>query len=91
MLQFLSKEFDMDAIQFGYFQTLGAAVMFIGSPIFGRFADNFGARYAVIAANISLLSYYLTLVFATNIYMFFFSQVTLCFAHYLPGMNCIQH
>lgn len=87
----MSKEFGMGAMEFGYFQTLGAAVMFIGSPIFGRFADSFGARYAVIAANISALTYYLTLAFATNAYIFFFSQVTLCFAHSLPGMNRTQY
>ncbi|EDV23505.1 uncharacterized protein TRIADDRAFT_27771, partial [Trichoplax adhaerens] len=86
---FLSKKLGMDAIQFGYLQTIGAAAMFTGSPIFGRIADHYGARYAVIIADLSSLCYYLMVAFASSKYLLFLSQIALCLAHGLPAHQMI--
>lgn len=75
----------MDSVGFGYLQTAFGVLQLVGGPIFGRFADQFGTRVALILSCASGSVFFLLLSISTSIPILFLSRLPAVFMHGLPG------
>ncbi|XP_064019284.1 solute carrier family 22 member 18 isoform X2 [Pogoniulus pusillus] len=83
--QYLAKSLGLDSVGFGYLQTTFGILQLVGGPIFGRFADKFGTRAALILSCASGSVFFLLTSISTSIPLLFLSRLPAVFMHGLPG------
>ncbi|XP_035184358.1 solute carrier family 22 member 18 isoform X2 [Oxyura jamaicensis] len=85
VMPYLAKSLGLDSVGFGYLQTTFGVLQLVGGPIFGRFADQFGTRAALILSCASGNVFFLLLSISTTIPILFLSRLPAVFMHGLPG------
>ncbi|NXT27254.1 S22AI protein, partial [Syrrhaptes paradoxus] len=85
VLPYLAKSLGLDSVGFGYLQTTFGVLQLVGGPIFGRFADQFGTRAALILSCASGSAFFLLLSISTSIPLLFLSRLPSVFMHGVPG------
>ncbi|NXD76168.1 S22AI protein, partial [Halcyon senegalensis] len=84
-MPYLAKSLGLDSVGFGYLQTTFGVLQLVGGPIFGRFADQFGTRAALILSCASGSAFFLLMSISTSIPLLFLSRLPAVFMHGLPG------
>ncbi|KAM4778845.1 solute carrier family 22 member 18 isoform 2-T2 [Cyanocitta cristata] len=82
---YLAKSLGLDSVGFGYLQTIFGVLQLVGGYIFGRFADQFGARAALILSCASGIVFFLLMSLSTSIPLLFLSRLPGVFMHGMPG------
>ncbi|NXG56940.1 S22AI protein, partial [Hemiprocne comata] len=85
VMPYLAKSLGLDSAGFGYLQTTFGVLQLVGGPIFGRFADQFGTRAALILSCASGSAFFLLMSISTSIPLLFLSRLPAVFMHGLPG------
>ncbi|NXS64048.1 S22AI protein, partial [Brachypteracias leptosomus] len=85
VMPYLAKSLGLDSVGFGYLQTTFGVLQLVGGPIFGRFADQFGTRAALILSCASGTAFFLLVSISTSIPLLFLSRLPAVFMHGLPG------
>ncbi|KFQ10639.1 Solute carrier family 22 member 18, partial [Leptosomus discolor] len=85
VMPYLAKSLGLDSVGFGYLQTTFGVLQLVGGPIFGRFADQFGTRAALILSCASGSAFFLLTSISTSIPLLFLSRLPTVFMHGLPG------
>ncbi|NXE77210.1 S22AI protein, partial [Cochlearius cochlearius] len=85
VMPYLAKSLGLDSVGFGYLQTTFGVLQLVGGPIFGRFADQFGTRAALIISCASGSAFFLLMSISTSIPLLFLSRLPAVFMHGLPG------
>ncbi|XP_053837428.1 solute carrier family 22 member 18 [Vidua macroura] len=85
VVPYLAKSLGLDSVGFGYLQTIFGVLQLVGGYIFGRFADQFGARAALILSCASGSIFFLLMSLSINIPLLFFSRLPGVFMHGVPG------
>ncbi|XP_039248180.2 solute carrier family 22 member 18-like [Styela clava] len=88
-LPYLTKKLDVDPITFGYLQTTFATVQLLGGPIYGRFGDLFGSKYALLLAFFAAFMSYFLLGLATTVFMVFLSRLPSVCMHAMHGAQMV--
>uniref|UniRef100_A0AAY4DP05 Organic cation transporter-like protein 2 n=1 Tax=Denticeps clupeoides TaxID=299321 RepID=A0AAY4DP05_9TELE len=86
---YLAKRLGFDTLWFGYLQTTVGIIQLLGGPIFGRFADLFGARAALSLSCLASVVYYSLLALANSTTMLFIHKFPVVFMHSLPGTQMV--
>ncbi|KAK0135395.1 Solute carrier family 22 member 18 [Merluccius polli] len=86
---YLAKKLDFDTLWFGYLQTTVGVIQLLGGPIFGRFADLFGARAAMSLAHVASIVYFVLLAIADTPAMLFMHKLPVFFMHVLPASQMV--
>ncbi|KAK2853672.1 hypothetical protein Q5P01_006333 [Channa striata] len=86
---YLAKKLGFDTLWFGYLQTMVGVIQLFGGPMFGRFADIFGARVALSLACSSTVVFFLLLVIADYPAMLFIHKLPTVFMHVLPASQMV--
>ena len=73
-IQYLTKKLGVDAKTFGYLQTTFSVLQLCGGPVYGRFGDLVGARYALVLAFSASATAYGLLAIAQTIPLLFLSR-----------------
>ncbi|XP_059785842.1 solute carrier family 22 member 18 isoform X2 [Balaenoptera ricei] len=82
IMPYLSRRLGLDSVAFGYQQTIFGVLQLLGGPVFGRFADQRGARAAFTLSFLASSVLYLLLAAACSPAL---PGVALLFASRLPG------
>lgn len=82
---YLARRLGFDTIWFGYLQTTVGVIQLMGGPIYGRFADVFGARAALSVSCLASVVYFSLLAVADSTFMLFIHKLPAVFMHVLPG------
>ncbi|XP_073665443.1 solute carrier family 22 member 18 isoform X18 [Tursiops truncatus] len=82
VMPYLSRRLGLDSVAFGYQQTIFGVLQLLGGPVFGRFADQRGARAAFTLSFLASSALYLLLAAACSPAL---PGVPLLFASRLPG------
>ncbi|XP_075611056.1 solute carrier family 67 member A1 isoform X3 [Balearica regulorum gibbericeps] len=85
VMPYLAKSLGLDSVGFGYLQTTFGVLQLMGGPIFGRFADQFGTRAALLLSCASGSAFFLLMSISTSIPLLFLSRLPAVFMHGLPG------
>ncbi|XP_068050078.1 solute carrier family 22 member 18 isoform X1 [Anomalospiza imberbis] len=85
VMPYLAKSLGLDSVGFGYLQTIFGVLQLVGGYIFGRFADQFGVRAALILSCASGSIFFLLMSLSTNIPLLFLSRLPGVFMHGIPG------
>ncbi|XP_068873036.1 solute carrier family 22 member 18 isoform X2 [Aphelocoma coerulescens] len=85
VMPYLAKSLGLDSVGFGYLQTIFGVLQLVGGYIFGRFADQFGARAALILSCASGSVFFLLMSLSTSIPLLFLSRLPGVFMHGMPG------
>ncbi|XP_057268819.1 solute carrier family 22 member 18 isoform X2 [Pezoporus wallicus] len=85
VMPYLAKSVGLDSVGFGYLQTTFGVLQLVGGSIFGRFADKFGARAALILSCASGSAFFLLMSISTSVPLLFLSRLPAVFMHGLPG------
>ncbi|NWY35962.1 S22AI protein, partial [Sylvia atricapilla] len=85
VMPYLARSLGVDSVGFGYLQTTFGVLQLVGGYIFGRFADQFGARAALILSCVSGSLFFLFMTLSTSIPILFLSRLPGVFMHGLPG------
>ncbi|NXB63659.1 S22AI protein, partial [Struthidea cinerea] len=85
VMPYLAKSLGLDSVGFGYLQTIFGVLQLVGGYIFGRFADKFGARAALILSCTSGSVFFLLMSLSTSIPFLFLSRLPGVFMHGIPG------
>uniref|UniRef100_A0A669B9P3 Organic cation transporter-like protein 2 n=1 Tax=Oreochromis niloticus TaxID=8128 RepID=A0A669B9P3_ORENI len=86
---YLAKKLGFDTLWFGYLQTTVGVIQLLGGPMFGRFADLFGARTALSLACASTVVFFLLLAIADTPAMLFIHKIPTIFMHVLPASQMV--
>ncbi|KAM7405738.1 hypothetical protein PAMP_000165 [Pampus punctatissimus] len=86
---YLAKKLGFDTLWFGYLQTTAGLMQFLGGPMFGRFADLFGARAALSLACFASVVYFLLLAVANHPAILFAHKLPTIFMHVLPASQMV--
>ncbi|XP_030581537.1 solute carrier family 22 member 18 isoform X2 [Archocentrus centrarchus] len=86
---YLAKKLGFDTLWFGYLQTMVGVVQLLGGPVFGRFADLFGARMALSLVCTSTIVFFLLLATAETPAMLFIHKLPTVFMHVLPASQMV--
>ncbi|XP_035508483.1 solute carrier family 22 member 18 [Morone saxatilis] len=86
---YLAKKLGFDTLWFGYLQTMVGVIQLFGGPMFGRFADLFGARVALSLACASTVVFFLLLAIADQPAMLFIHKLPTVFMHVLPASQMV--
>ncbi|XP_030650343.1 solute carrier family 22 member 18 [Chanos chanos] len=86
---YLAKRLGFDTLWFGYLQTTVGVIQLLGGPIFGRFADLFGARAALSLSCMASVVYFLLLAMTDSALMLFIHKLPAVFMHVLPGAQMV--
>ncbi|XP_053141198.1 solute carrier family 22 member 18 [Hemicordylus capensis] len=89
VVPYLATSLGLDAVGFGYLQTIFGILQLLGGPIFGRFADHFGARAALTLSYAAGTLYFLLLSVSTSVPLLFLSRIPCIFMHGLPGAQMV--
>ncbi|NXA11503.1 S22AI protein, partial [Sapayoa aenigma] len=85
IMPYLAKSLGLDSVGFGYLQTTFGVLQLVGGYVFGRFADQFGARAALILSCASGSVFFLLMSISVNIPLLFLSRLPTVFMHGMPG------
>lgn len=85
VMPYLAKSLGLDSVGFGYLQTIFGVLQLVGGYIFGRFADQFGVRAALILSCASGSVFFLLMSLSTSIPLLFLSRLPGVFMHGIPG------
>ncbi|KAM4602366.1 solute carrier family 22 member 18 [Polymixia lowei] len=86
---YLARRLGFDTLWFGYLQTTVGVIQLLGGPVFGRFADLFGARAALSLSCLATIVYFLLLAIADSPAMLFIHKLPAVFMHVLPGTQMV--
>ncbi|XP_061593941.1 solute carrier family 22 member 18 [Cololabis saira] len=86
---YLAKKLGFDTLWFGYLQTTVGLIQLIGGPMFGRFADLFGARAALSLACAATTVFFVLLVLANHPVLLFIHKLPTVFMHVLPACQMV--
>uniref|UniRef100_A0A8C9YYH2 Organic cation transporter-like protein 2 n=1 Tax=Sander lucioperca TaxID=283035 RepID=A0A8C9YYH2_SANLU len=86
---YLAKKLGFDTLWLGYLQTMVGVIQLIGGPMFGRFADIFGARAALSLACSATVVFFLLLAIAESPAMLFIHKLPTVFMHVLPASQMV--
>ncbi|XP_051505731.1 solute carrier family 22 member 18 [Myxocyprinus asiaticus] len=86
---YLARRLGFDTIWFGYLQTTVGVIQLLGGPIYGRFADVFGARAALSTSCLASVVYFILLTMADSTFMLFIHKLPAVFMHVLPGAQMV--
>ncbi|KAL1007637.1 hypothetical protein UPYG_G00089350 [Umbra pygmaea] len=86
---YLAKKLGFDTLWIGYLQTTVGVVQLLGGPLFGRFADLFGARAAMCLSCSANVVYYGLLAIADSPLKLFIHKLPAVFMHGLPGAQMV--
>lgn len=94
IVPYLSRTLGLDSITFGYLQTTFGVLQLLGGPVFGRFADQRGARAALSLSFVAASMFYLLLVASCSpalpgIFLLFASRLPSVFMHTLPAAQMV--
>ncbi|KAI5088830.1 solute carrier family 22 member 18, partial [Silurus meridionalis] len=86
---YLAKKLGFDTLWFGYLQTSVGVMQLLGGPVFGRFADIFGARAALSLSCLASVIYFLLLAAADSTLLLFLHKLPAVFMHSMPGSQMV--
>ncbi|XP_017565103.1 solute carrier family 22 member 18 [Pygocentrus nattereri] len=86
---YLARRLGFDTLWFGYLQTTVGVIQLLGGPVFGRFADVFGARTALSISSMASVVYFLLLASADSTILLFLHKLPAVFMHALPGAQMV--
>ncbi|XP_036439815.1 solute carrier family 22 member 18 isoform X1 [Colossoma macropomum] len=86
---YLARRLGFDTLWFGYLQTTVGVIQLLGGPVFGRFADVFGARAALTVSSMASVVYFLLLAVADSTILLFLHKLPAVFMHALPGAQMV--
>lgn len=86
---YLAKKLGFDTLWFGYLQTTVGVIQLLGGPVYGRFADVFGARAALSVSCLASVIYFLLLAAADSAIMLFLHKLPAVFMHVMPGSQMV--
>uniref|UniRef100_A0A3Q3QDM7 Organic cation transporter-like protein 2 n=1 Tax=Monopterus albus TaxID=43700 RepID=A0A3Q3QDM7_MONAL len=86
---YLAKKLGFDTLWIGYLQTTVGVIQLLGGPLFGRFADLFGARAALSLACSAAIASFLLLAIANHPAMLFIHKLPTVFMHVLPACQMV--
>ncbi|KAB5526070.1 hypothetical protein PHYPO_G00147440 [Pangasianodon hypophthalmus] len=86
---YLARRLGFDTLWFGYLQTTVGVIQLLGGPVFGRFADVFGARAALSLSCLASVIYFLLLAAADSALLLFLHKLPAVFMHALPGSQMV--
>ncbi|XP_045873823.1 solute carrier family 22 member 18 isoform X1 [Meles meles] len=66
IMPYLTRQLGLDSVAFGYLQTALGVLQLLGGPVFGRFADQHGARAAFTLSFLASSAFYLLLAAACS-------------------------
>lgn len=66
IMPYLTRQLGLDSVAFGYLQTAFGVLQLLGGPVFGRFADQQGARAAFTISFLASSAFYLLLAAACS-------------------------
>ncbi|XP_015270338.1 PREDICTED: LOW QUALITY PROTEIN: solute carrier family 22 member 18, partial [Gekko japonicus] len=89
IVPYLATSLGLDAVEFGYLQTLYGVLQLLGGPIFGRFSDQYGARAALILSYVASSLVFLLLSMSTNVLLLILSRIPSFFIQALPGAQMV--
>ncbi|XP_029335258.1 solute carrier family 22 member 18 isoform X1 [Mus caroli] len=94
ILPYLSRTLGLDSVSFGYLQTTFGVLQLLGGPVFGRFADQCGARAALSLSFLAASALYLLLVASCSpalpgVFLLFASRIPSAFMHTLPAAQMV--
>ncbi|XP_077901503.1 solute carrier family 67 member A1 isoform X2 [Ictidomys tridecemlineatus] len=94
ILPYLSRSLGLDSVAFGYLQTTFGVLQLLGGPVFGRFADQHGARAALSLSFVAASALYLLLAAACSpalpgVFLLFASRLPGAFMHTLPAAQMV--
>ncbi|XP_006893437.1 PREDICTED: solute carrier family 22 member 18 [Elephantulus edwardii] len=89
VMPYLTRSLGLDSIAFGYLQTTFGVLQLLGGPMFGRFADQRGARAAFTLSFLASSALYLLLAAACSpalpgILLLFTSRIPSALMHIMP-------
>ncbi|XP_006508575.1 solute carrier family 22 member 18 isoform X2 [Mus musculus] len=92
--QYLSRTLGLDSVSFGYLQTTFGVLQLLGGPVFGRFADQCGARAALSLSFLAASALYLLLVASCSpalpgVFLLFASRIPSALMHTLPAAQMV--
>ncbi|XP_012690148.1 solute carrier family 22 member 18 [Clupea harengus] len=86
---YLAKRLGFDTLWFGYLQTTVGVIQLLGGPVFGRFADIFGARAALSMSCMASVVYFVLLSVTDSTAMLFIHKLPAVAMHVLPGTQMV--
>uniref|UniRef100_F6S1P3 Solute carrier family 22 member 18 n=1 Tax=Equus caballus TaxID=9796 RepID=F6S1P3_HORSE len=94
IIPYLSRSLGLDSVAFGYQQTIFGVLQLLGGPLFGRFADQRGARAALTLSFMAASALYLLLAAACSpglpgVALLFASRLPAVLMHTLPAAQMI--
>ncbi|KAM7084306.1 solute carrier family 22 member 18 isoform 1-T1 [Molossus nigricans] len=94
VLPYLSRRLGLDSAAFGYLQTTFGVLQLLGGPVFGRFADQHGARAAFAVSFLGSCALYLLLAAACSpalpgAALLFASRLPAPLMHMLPAAQMV--
>lgn len=94
IIPYLSRTLGLDSVSFGYLQTTFGVLQLLGGPVFGRFADQRGARAALTLSFLAASALYLLLVASCSpalpgVFLLFASRLPAALMHTLPAAQMV--
>ncbi|XP_052050702.1 solute carrier family 22 member 18 [Apodemus sylvaticus] len=94
IIPYLSRTLGLDSVSFGYLQTTFGVLQLLGGPVFGRFADQRGARAALSLSFLAASALYLLLVASCSpalpgVFLLFASRLPAVLMHTLPAAQMV--
>ncbi|XP_057634654.1 solute carrier family 22 member 18 [Chionomys nivalis] len=93
-LPYLSRTLGLDSVTFGYLQTIFGTLQLLGGPVFGRFADQYGARAALSLSFVAASALYLLLAASCSpalpgVFLLFASRLPSALMHTLTAAQMV--
>ncbi|XP_076411830.1 solute carrier family 67 member A1 isoform X2 [Peromyscus maniculatus bairdii] len=94
IIPYLSRTLGLDSVAFGYLQTTFGVLSLLGGPVFGRFADQCGARAALSLSFLAASALYLLLAASCSpalpgVFLLFASRLPAALMHTLPAAQMV--
>ncbi|XP_051001679.1 solute carrier family 22 member 18 [Acomys russatus] len=94
IIPYLSRTLGLDSVTFGYLQTTFGVLQLLGGPVFGRFADQCGARAALSLSFMAASALYLLLAASCSpalpgVFLLFASRLPAALMHTLPAAQMV--
>nr|XP_045751172.1 solute carrier family 22 member 18 [Mirounga angustirostris] len=94
IMPYLTRRLGLDSVAFGYLQTAFGVLQLLGGPVFGRFADQRGARAAFTLSFLASSAFYLILVAACSpalpgVALLYVSPLPAALMHGLPAAQMV--
>ncbi|KAM5222896.1 solute carrier family 22 member 18 isoform 1-T1 [Hipposideros larvatus] len=94
IIPYLSRILGLDSVTFGYLQTTFGVLQLLGGPVFGRFADQRGARAAFTISSLASSALYLLLAASCSpalpgVALLFASRLPAALMHTMPTAQMV--